>query len=74
MLEKSVNDLRMKLVDLETRSYKNGSGDGSFLAKRMQEVRFLPRYILISSWSESCKIENANSLKNRELIATLNGR
>jgi hypothetical protein len=43
MLEKSVNDLRMKLVDLETRSYKNGSGAGSFLAKRIQEVFFLPR-------------------------------
>ena len=42
LLEKSVNDLRMKLVDLETRSYKGGAGDGSFLAKRIQEVSTLP--------------------------------
>ena len=38
MLENSVNDLRMKLIDLETRSYKGGAGEGSFLAKRIQDV------------------------------------
>jgi len=41
MLEKSVNDLRMKLVDLETRSYKSGSGEGNFLVKRIHQVPFV---------------------------------
>jgi len=52
MLEKSVNELRMKLVDLETRSYKGGSREGSregnFLAKRIQDVQpnnFLSNYL-----------------------------
>jgi hypothetical protein len=38
MLEKSVNDLRMKLVDLETRSYKGGPREGNSLSKRIQDV------------------------------------
>ena len=45
MLEKSVNDLRMKLVDLETRSYRGGSGEGSFLPKRIREVLTLSNKI-----------------------------
>jgi hypothetical protein len=44
MLEKAVNDLRMKLVDLETRSYKGDWGEGNFLAKRIQDVH--PEYLL----------------------------
>jgi hypothetical protein len=47
MLEKSVNDLRMRLVDLETRSYKGGKTEGSFLAKRIQEV-FNIKLVLIT--------------------------
>jgi len=38
MLEKSVNELRMKLVDLETRSFKGGPREGNFLAKRIRDV------------------------------------
>jgi len=38
MLEKYVNDLRMKLVDLETRSFKGDRVEGNFLARRIQDV------------------------------------
>lgn len=37
-LEKSVKDLQLKLVDLETRGYSSASGDVRFLHGRIQEV------------------------------------
>lgn len=69
MLEKSVNDLRMKIVDLETRSYKGGKGESNFLAKRIQDVHHL---ILRanSSWRKNCRNANANCPQNRSRTAT----
>jgi len=38
-LEKSVKDLQLRLVDLETKGYSSASQDVRFLHKRIQEVR-----------------------------------
>lgn len=58
-----MNDLRMKLVDLETRSYKGGPGEGSFLVKRIQDVK--SQYNLIDvSWRKNYKIASVNFPKN----------
>ena len=59
MLEKTVNELRMKLVDLETRSYKGGSGENSFLAKRIQDVSSQHNVIDVS-WRKNYKIANVS--------------
>jgi myosin protein heavy chain len=37
-LEKSLNEIQVRLVDLETKGYSNGSQDIKFLHKRIQEV------------------------------------
>lgn len=41
-LEKSVKDLQLKCIDLETKGYSSGSQDVRFLHGRVQEVRSLP--------------------------------
>ena len=74
MLEKSFNDLRMKLVDLETRSYKSGSGEGNFLVKRIQEVPSCLSIRADCSWNGSSKIGKGNFPENLERIAILNER
>ncbi len=38
-LEKSLNEVQMKLIDLETKGYSSGSQDIKFLHKRVQDVR-----------------------------------
>jgi myosin heavy chain 9/10/11/14 len=70
LLEKSVNDLRMRLVDLETRSHKGGAGEGSFLAKRIQEVLQLLFHIAHGSWRGNCKIVRKRFPSSLGLIAT----
>ena len=68
-----MNELRMKLVDLETRSYKGGSRDGNFLARRIQDVILSRTIRLHFSWRRNYKNENENSLRNREWIETWTG-
>ena len=66
MLEKSMNDLRMKLVDFETRSYEGESGKGAFLAKRIREVKFPPvRYFNRQLENELLERERELSDKSR---------
>lgn len=44
-LEKSLNEVQLKLIDLETKGYSTASHDIKFLHKRIQEVSFAtPRY------------------------------
>jgi hypothetical protein len=63
-----VNDLRMRLVDLETRSHKGGKVEGSFLAKRIQEVQ--PSNAMANdSSNENYKIESEKSRNNLGQIA-----
>jgi hypothetical protein len=58
----------MRLVDLETRSYKGGTRDSNFLAKRIQEV--FPNVIcLTSSWRKNYKIVSANFRRTLGWIA-----
>lgn len=68
MLEKTVNDLRMKLVDLETRSFKGGRVEGNFLARRIQDVLFAGSPFLMISWRKSYKIVNENSPRRGKRI------
>jgi len=41
-LEKSLSEIQVRLVDLETKGYSNGSQDIKFLSKRIQEVSKVP--------------------------------
>nr|POF06927.1 myosin type-2 heavy chain 1 [Quercus suber] len=42
-LEKSVKDLQLKCIDLETKGYSTGSQDVRFLHGRIQEVSMIPK-------------------------------
>ena len=55
-----MNDLRMKLVDLETRSYKGGNRESNSLSKRIQDVIALPTYA-------DLQLENELEEREREL-------
>jgi len=56
-----VNDLRMKLVDLETRSYKGGNRESNSLSKRIQDVRATYRHMT------NTQLENELEEREREL-------
>ena len=55
-----MNDLRMKLVDLETRSYKGGNRESNSLSKRIQDVITLPN-------NTDLQLENELQEREREL-------
>ena len=76
MLEKTVNDLRMKLVDLETRTFKGDRLEGNFLARRIQDVHppLSRRNFPDNSWRKNYKIVNKNSPKRDNRIVILSGR
>jgi myosin protein heavy chain len=40
-LEKSLKEVQVRLVDLETKGYSSASQDVRYLGNRIQEVRFL---------------------------------
>lgn len=56
-----MNDLRMKLVDLETRSYKGGNRESNSLSKRIQDVRATYRHMT------NTQLENELEEREREL-------
>lgn len=62
-LEKSVKDLQLKCIDLETKGYSSGSQDVRFLHGRVQEVSFndssIGKVCMLTSFHSS-----SNNLKN----------
>jgi myosin protein heavy chain len=72
-LEKSLKDLQVRLVDLETKGYSSASQDVRFLHGRVQEVsirlRFVHCMLTIHSLSHSSKPKKSNEINLKDLFA-----